>query len=114
MESREARFRTGTSRHGNGNVGVDEGLAARGDRRLLGGVQIVAGGVGAATRGELGLFRELLDQQRRLLGEGGHGGAVAAGLGGGGHGGGNTGCVVGGVGSGVRSLDSLGGRRGGW
>lgn len=104
---------TSTSRHGNGDVSVDEGLAALGDDRLLGGVQVVAGGEGAAAGGQLGLVRELLDEQRGGLLEGGHGGAVAAGSGGGGRHCGGFGSVVGdGLADRGGRLVALGGRRG--
>lgn len=80
------RKRTGTGRDGNTDVSIDEDLAARGHRRVLGGVEVVAGGEGAAPRGQASRGGQLLDLQRGDLLGGGHG-------------------VVGG-------LDAFGGRRG--
>lgn len=82
--------RTCTGGNGNADVGVDQDLAPGGDRRVLGGVDVVAGGEGAAPRGHLGLVRELLDLERR-----GGRGAADTGIG--------AGIVV--------RLDALAGRR---
>ena len=55
MGGARLRTHTGTSGNGHANVGVDQGLAARGDDRLAGRVEVVAGGEGAAAGGQAGL-----------------------------------------------------------
>lgn len=55
--------RTGSSRHGDGNVRVDKGFAAGGDGSLLGGVEVVSGGEGGAAGRKPSLFGELLDEE---------------------------------------------------
>lgn len=58
---------TSSSRYRHADVGVDKGFATRRDDGSLGGIDIVAGGKGAATGGQACLLRELLDEQRRGL-----------------------------------------------
>lgn len=71
---------TGAIGHGDGDVGLHERLAPRGDLGVTGGVQVVAGGEGAATRRQPCLGRELLDQQRwARRRRGGHGCGVGVG-----------------------------------
>lgn len=53
--------RTGSGWAGHADVGVDEAFATCGDRRCLRGVDVVAGGEGAAAGGQAGLVGELLD-----------------------------------------------------
>ena len=62
----------GVRRHRDGNVRVDEDLAARGDGCRLRGVEVVAGGVGGATGGCFGGRGEKLDLEgwRGGFGEG--------------------------------------------
>jgi len=78
-------------RNHHADVGVDQGLAPRGDGGLARGVQVVAGGESAAARGHTRLVGELLDQERRRLVDLGDGDGRTAVCGGVGH-------CVGGVG----------------
>ena len=62
---RESYTHTCTCRHGDANVRVDEDLAPGGNSRLARRVEVVAGGKGAASRRQAGLFRDFLDLQSR-------------------------------------------------